>query len=281
MQQDKKQTKRKSTANRKLTVEELRAELEAKHTNSIVKDLNKYGNDYLEKSHYRWWWEFVQVGVKNNTLRAELAEDRVTADTVAKLIDDFVAPQTDLGIDDFEYVENFGGWWERIGHQLFTELAVPYINPIEIRVDEDHGVNVPKIVLEVPLNISRKLLQQQFNAIIDHYYPEKFMRHAASTAVYKIEPATKDRFFEFGYMLAVWQHRQREDKMPLWEVHCLAIEDEDLRNKLRNNENTGDEREQYGKKVDRAYRQADELMRNALLGKFPKDDEFQKARGRD
>ena len=40
------------------------------------------------------------------------------------------------------------------------------------------------------------------------------------------------------------------------------------------------ERIRMGRKLDKLYKQADELMKNAVLGEFPNDDAFQaKKRG--
>lgn len=266
---------------RKLPLDELKKELEAAHTMSIVKDLWKYGDKHLAKSHYRWWWEFVRAGSRDEQLTVELKGDKVTAKTMQKVVADFDAENPEYKVDSTDGVwGDYVSWWHRVGHQLFKELAVPYVNPLEIRVDDEYGIKVPKIVLEVPLNISRDLLRTQFDAVIDHYYPDKFMRHTASTAKYKIEPVVNDRTFDFAYLLAVWKLRQKDENMPFWEVHCRVQKDYELIAKLRDDENTSDEREELTKKAERAYKQADELMRNAMLGQFPKDDEFQKSKGR-
>jgi hypothetical protein len=266
---------------RKLPLQQLKKELEAAHNVGIVKDLWKYGDNHLAKSHYRWWWEFVRAGSKDEKLTAELTQNKVTARAMQKVIADFDAANQDYEFDSADGVwGDYVTWWQRTGHHLFKELAVPYINPIEIRVDDEYGVEVPKILLEVPLNISRDLLRIQFDAVIDHYYPDKFMRHTASTAAYKIEPVIKDRTFEFAYLLAVWKLRQEDENMAFWEVHCRVQKDHKSLERLRDEENTSDEREELTKKAERAYKQADELMRNAMLGQFPKDDAFQKAKGR-
>lgn len=266
---------------RKLPLDELRKELEAAHTAGIVKDLWKYGDNHLAKSHYRWWWEFVRAGSRDEKLTVELKSDKVTAKTMQKVIADFDAANPEYEVDSTDGVwGDYVSWWRHVGHHLFKELAVPYINPLEIRVDDEYGIKVPRIVLEVPLNISRDLLRIQFDAVIDHYYPNKFMRHTASTAAYKIEPAVKDRNFDFAYLLAVWKLRQEDENMPFWEVHCRVQKDCKLLDRLRNQDNTSDEREEFTKKAERAYKQAEELMRNAMLGQFPKDDEFQKTKGR-
>jgi hypothetical protein len=276
----KKKTARPKTV-RKLPLAELKAELEAAHNRGIVKDLWKYGDNHLAKSHYRWWWEFVRAGARDEKLTAELKQNKLASRAMQKVIADFEAENPEYEIDSTDGVwGNYVAWWQYVGHHLFKELAVPYINPVEIRVDDEYGIKVPKIVLEVPLNISRDLLRKQFEAVIDHYYPEKFMRHAASTAAYKIEPAVKDRTFEFEYLLAVWKLRQQDGNMPFWEVHCRAQKDFELLNTLRDEDNTSDERQELAKKAERAYKQADELMRNAMLGQFPKDDEFQKTKAR-
>ncbi len=246
------------------SVEQLREELRAAHSVGLVKDLWKYGDDHLAASHYRWWWEFVRVGANDPEISAQLAADEASSEKFQSIVLDFNPDHDD-----------FADWWQHQGRDLFKEVAVPYIDPKEIRIDEHHGIATPIVVMEVPLNISRDLLRKQFDAIIDHYYPKDFMRHSASTAKRKIMPAKKDRIFDFAYLLSVWRTKREDQGMPFWEVHCIAVNDERLRNMLRNQSNTSDERQELTKKAERAFNQADELVRNALIGLFPDDRMFQ------
>lgn len=251
------------------SVEQLKAELKAAHTKGIVKDLWKHGDDHLAASYYRWWWQFVRVGANDQQLRDQLLADTAKATAFRAVVQDFV-PNS----------EDFNQWWRDRGHALFKEPAVPYINPWGTRVATENGTDTPTLLLEVPLNISRDLLRKQFDAIVDHYYPDEFMRHAASTADRKIVPAKKDRTFEFEYLLDVWRHKRANPDMHLWEIHCVAIKDQDLQKRLKKEANTSDERQDLTKKVERAFKQADELMQNALIGSFPNDGQFQKKKGR-
>ena len=249
------------------SVEQLRAELKAAHERPIVKDLLKYGDDHLEDSHYRWWWEFVRVGATDAALCTKLLADQDKAEKFRAVLSDFKSEDDD-----------FSSWWKDQGRELFKETSLPYIDVIGTKIVNSDGVATPKVLLEVPLTMSRRLLRKQFEAIIDHFYPKEFMRHAASTARRKIEPAQKDRIIDYAYLLSIWTHRQSNPHLPLWEVHCLAMDDQDLRQRLGNDGNTSDERQELTKKAERAYKQSNELMENALIGAFPDDKLFQLAK---
>jgi len=250
-------------------VAELRSELERLHKNDIVKDLWKKTEDRLRQTHYYWWWRFVHAGAKQKSITDELEAESKKADAFRSVIVDF-----DLAHD------NFDEWWADRGRGLFQENTVPHIDPLGVKVVEKDGFATPIVFMAVPLSITKELLVEQFKLVVDAYFPENFMRHAASTAERKIEPSQKDREFNYEYLLAVWTLRTDNPNMPFWKVHCQAIGNTAMETELEAADSASAERSSATRKAQQAYKQADELMRNALIGCFPKDGEFQqKKRG--
>lgn len=246
-------------------VAQLRAELEHLHANDVIKDIWKKTEARLKQTHYYWWWEFVRTGVKNQQLLDEITADAVKASELTAVRQDFEA-------DDM----NFENWWEERGRALFQENTVPHIDPIGVKVVEKNGFSTPIVFIAVPLSISKDLLLEQFKLVLDSYFPENFMRHAASTAQRRIEPSQKDREFDYGYLLEVWNVRTSNPNLPFWKVHCKAKGDDKQLKELEVVGSASAKQAAATRKAQQAYNQADELMRNALIGQFPKDDQFQK-----
>lgn len=250
-------------------VAQLRAELEGLHANDVIKDIWKKTEARLKQTHYYWWWEFVRTGVKHQQLIDEITADGVKAPALTSVRQDFEA--NDM---------TFENWWVEQGRALFQENTVPHIEPIGVKVAEKDGFATPIVFIAVPLSISKDLLLEQFKLVLDSYFPENFMRHAASTAQRKIEPSQKDREFDYSYLLAVWNVRTSNPNMPFWKVHCKAKGDAKQLKELEVAGSASAKRAAATRKAQQAYNQADELMRNALVGYFPKDDQFQqKKRG--
>ncbi len=246
-------------------VAEVRAELNKLHKNDIVKDLYKKSEDHLEKTAYHWWWEFVRAGVKQSSVTEEIAEDAEKAQALKGVIEDF-EPNGDA----------FRVWWQRKGRDLFKEDTVPHIIPVGITAETKDGFTTPYVAVLVPLSISKKLLVDQFKLIVDSYFPENYMRHAASTAERKIHPSKKDKSADFQYLLDVWTARRENPSLPFWHIHCLAAKSDTLLAELKTKGSANSIKLKLKSQTEQAYKQADELMRNALIGHFPKDDEFQK-----
>lgn len=250
-------------------VDELRRELEQLHRNDIVKDLWKKTEDRLRQTHYYWWWRFVHAGANQKSVRDQLLADSKKAATFQSVIEDF-----DLACG------NFDEWWSDQGRTLFQENTVPHIDPLGVKVIEKNGFATPIVFMAVPLSITKELLVEQFKLVVDAYFPKTYMRHSASTAQRKIEPSQKDREFNYNYLLSVWNIRTSNPKMPFWQVHCKAIGDNNQLKKLEDAGSASAKRSAATRKAQQAYNQADELMHNALIGQFPKDDQFQeKKRG--
>lgn len=250
-------------------VAEVRAELNNLHKNDIVKDMYKKSEDHLEKTAYRWWWEFVRAGVKQSSVIKQIAEDAEKAQALKGVIADF-EPSGDA----------FRVWWQRKGRDLFKEDTVPHIRPLGITTETKDGFTTPYVAVLVPLSISKKLLVEQFKLIVDNYFPENYMRHAAGTAERKIHPSKKDKSIDYKHLLDVWVARQNNPKLPFWHIHCIATESDKLYEELKGKDSADATKLQLKSQTEQAYKQADELMRNALIGQFPKDDQFQeKKRG--
>lgn len=246
-------------------VVEVKAELNQLHKNDIVKDLYKQGEDHLDQTAYRWWWEFVRVGVTQTSMIKAIKGDTEKAKALQAVIEDF-EPNGDA----------FKVWWQKKGRDLFKEDTVPHIIPMGITAETKDGFATPYVALLVPLSISKKLLVDQFKLIIDSYFPENYMRHAASTAKRKIHPSKKDKSADFKYLLEVWIARRKNPKLPFWHIHCLATKNDALLDQIRDADSANQIKLKLKSQTEQAYKQADEFMQNALIGYFPKDDQFQK-----
>jgi hypothetical protein len=152
-------------------------------------------------------------------------------------------------------------------------------SPDDNEYKRTHGV-----VMVVPMTIGRELILQQFNVLLDIYHPgTDLKRHEHSTAKRKIFPKQRYRAKggDYAEMIGMWRAqreniRQKADE-PLWKVYCRFTGDERLMRQLENRDEI-DQRIKLSKQAEQLYKQADELMRNAILGEFPKDSEYQKAK---
>jgi hypothetical protein len=238
-----------------------------------------------EDTLYRWWWAFLRAAGDHPEVKAEAigsgAEAADRAESVAKVEKGF----GDLGTD-------FGAWWHRVGSKIFAEVSVPLIHVLKPAPNDEEFKREHGVFMIVPMTISRELLLEQFNVMLDVYHPGKELRrHEHSTADWKIYPKQRYVEVEYDQLLKIWAEKRRNDKRPQpkpsWEVYCDALGLDNLKEKYspsdvdeRTKRDAAHKRIQLGRKFDKLYKQADELMKNAVLGQFPNDDAFQaKKRG--
>jgi hypothetical protein len=240
-----------------------------------------------EDTLYRSWWAFLQAANEHPEVKSEAIGSGADAAARAKKVTEVEQGFGDLGSD-------FGAWWHRVGTKIFAEGGVPLIHVLKPAPNDEEFKREHGVIMIVPMTISRELLLEQFNLMLDIYHPGKELRrHEHSTAEWKIYP--KQRYVEVDYeqLLKIWREKRRNDdrheadRKPAWEVYCDAVGLDNLKEKLARRDlgevakrEAGMERIQLGRTFDRLYKQADVLMKNAVLGEFPNDDAFQsKKRG--
>ncbi len=225
----------------------------------------------LDKTLYRWWWEFQKAASDHPSVKREVAAKRAANRAEIEENDGYFR---DLG-DDFET------WWGAGGKEIFREHDIPLVQVIGPKTKDNQFYGKSMLVV-IPLTISRELIIDQVWEALEVYHPkEKLRRHEHSTAARPLYAKQRQRDTSFGLLLNVWReqeaHIAKTGKQEVWwKVYCRAIGKPQLIEELgQRGSHTLDQRLEYGKKAQDLYEQADELMRNAIRGEFPNDDRYQ------
>jgi hypothetical protein len=130
----------------------------------------------------RWWWEYLRLSKDYWFLCRTCAEGRPqTYDE--KLAQIFI---------DFGNVHegSFEDWWRRTGSDLFAEQELPpRVQQITSADTAVPGNRVGKILVEIPLQLTRETVQKQISEILDLYSDQRPRhRYETSTSKYPIEP---------------------------------------------------------------------------------------------
>lgn len=158
---------------------------------------------------------------------------------------------------------------------MFREQGnIPLIRLIETEPDPTGPMFARSVVLEVPMTISREVIMEQLNFVLDRFHPgDALLRHQYSTAQWPIYPRPRYRRDKLGILLSVWKARQRNPQPTFWEIGrelnlapWLKIQEVDA------SRAASDIKKELGDKVARLYVQAEKLVHNAALGHFPRDD---------
>jgi hypothetical protein len=231
---------------------------------------NRLPIGYQQRSPYYWWWAYLR---RSGEYLATCASGG--AGKLSSLYADF----GDVRDDDFHK------WWtggER-GAALFAE------QPLAVRFEELSTPNqwqagwrqTDVVVVAVPLAMSKRALKGAFAKLLDARHvgkrgrPSVAARHAVSTAKYKLE-----RNYDINHLrLAldaydVWvsnQSKSRTERLTLWEIgSTLKIN----RAAIKKAESGSDDeklegRNVLGATVRRYVKQAQAMIENAGLGRFP------------
>ena len=240
-----------------------------------------------ELSLYRSWWEFMRAAEDHPIVEIEAVGTGEGTKEKAKRLKETTEAFGKLGRD-------FLMWWKLTGQNVFAEETIPLIQVIKPEPDDEEYKREHGVIMIVPMTISRPLLMQQFKIVLDVYHPnDQFKRHAASTSQLKLYPRKRDIDVDYDQMLKIWRAKRanvalnKKDQKSDWEIYCDALGLDNLKLELSNDQLTqenreivGTKRQQMARTVNNLYAQADELMRNALLGQFPNDQGFQQKKGR-
>ena len=257
-------------------------ELRREFPQDLHKEIWGHTNGETDQTLYRWWWEFMRASQDYPEIRDSVSK---TAKAKVELQD----TQDRFG----ELGNSFNEWWDRTGHDLFAERGVPLVTVLMPRLDDEAFKEANGVVVMIPLSISRELILKQLNIVLKAYHKgNQLKRHDASTAQLGIYPRPKYPDTDYNLLLNIWRARARDARLgnskAWWEIFCDATGDENLRKSLavsaRHNKHRKDAlkesdkaeaRLKIGKQAEILYQQADVLVRNAILGDFPRDDDFQ------
>lgn len=262
--------------------------LEKRYPRNLHKELWGRQDADAATSLYRWWWEFLRAARDFPKVAEPLMTDNEAAEKVAEVAADF----GDLGDD-------FGDWWGRTGRNLFAEDGVPLIQVFKPEPDDLDYILRTGVVMVVPMTISRELILQQINVMLDIYHPgDDLRRHVHSTAKRKIFPKQRYRDVDYDLMIKIWRERKANPEytevsstegklrtktknwtVPWWKIYANVRADDKLTKELEKSTlASAAERERYSKLAEKLYKQAEALMPNALIGDFPNDTAFQQKR---
>lgn len=253
----------------------LKERFDRRYPQNLHKELWQFADKQPENSLYRWWWEFQRASRDYPSLRDELAKSATNASEIEAVERDF----GELG-DDFKV------WWENQGASLFAEKGIPLITvPGSQDPNNIDFINKNGVLMIIPMTISRELIIDQLNVVLDVYHPkEKLRRHAHSSADRKIYPRQRYPETDYEVLIKIWREFRRNKiasaKRRLWEIYCDALDEPTLRQQLEmKTADAAAARIKISKVATKLYEQADELMKNAIQGHFPKDDAFQAKKG--
>ena len=225
-----------------------------------------WANEKPENTLYRWYYDFIRASRDFPSLRTALASDPAKADAIAELDRHFGNLSTD-----------FSTWWEDQGHLIFEEEQIPRIEVLNGEPEQEHGRREQGLFVRIPLNISRDILLEQLNFVLEAYHPgDALRRHAFSRAQVKLYPRQRYPSTDYGLLLRIWRAvndlRQTQPQVTWWRVYCQATGALDTLAQLEKKEKADDHlREQMIRTAKKLYKQADVLMKNAIVGQFPRD----------
>lgn len=114
----------------------------------------------------RWWWEYLRLSKDYWYLCQTCAEGEPDTfdETLAQLFRDF----------GNVHKGTFEDWWRRTGSALFAERSLPprveQITSVESAIA---GNRAGKILVEIPLQLTRETVQKQLNEILDRRSDER------------------------------------------------------------------------------------------------------------
>ena len=178
----------------------------------------------------------------------------------------------------------FSKWWLKTGYRIFSE-AVPFrsienIEPSQIKLklkQAKEDSDIPKLLLEVPLNLSPQALQDEFRRILkqhDEYY-EQYDRWNYSTAQVHQQRETKHTYSSIKRVLTTYKECERlraTENLKLYDIAMRLNLNPTYINSLHNkNRLSSYEKEVLSNMVSDQVKPARYLMANATEMSFPND----------
>jgi hypothetical protein len=163
-----------------------------------------------QKSIYYLWWEFLRRHESYKRTCETKGKGKY-----ARLYEDF----GDVHATDFKT------WWSKgeRGARLFSEPAVPMsVAPLKrdelVRLGESDWDSTSLLVVSIPLMLPKRFITQRLTDILRTHHTRKRgqRQHKESRARYPI--AKQFNFYSLQTTLKVWDFRQKNPTMKLWEI---------------------------------------------------------------
>ena len=208
-------------------------------------------------SYYYWWWAFLRESDEYRQARKGEGTE-----AMLQMADDF----GQLG-------DHFPTWWFKRGRDIFAEkMAFPQVRKLHSKDLENYEPNKNKLMLEIPLTIRRSTLLKQINKILDAEHEGAALRlHKFSQAQRRIYPKQRIRKTTFKPILDVWQMRKTDKDMPFWQIgELLRLSPSFIVGPADDTDTVAYKHRNMTLTVQRLYRKAQELIKFAARGDFPR-----------
>jgi hypothetical protein len=219
------------------------------------------------RSPYYWWWVYL----RRNGDYLKCCEDEGKG-KCAKLYKDF----GDVREDDFKK------WWKEKGVELFSEKHMSEGGDMALMelTDKsqwnDSWISSKVLVIAMPLTSSKRYLQSRFNALLKKRHTTKrgrqYKTFDESSAKYPLAKNYTIRNLETT--LAVYdeylKYKEQVPKVPYWKIgQNMRL----VPSAMTTDNMSMNERQVYrnvmGASVKRYITNAEKMIANAALGKFP------------
>lgn len=219
------------------------------------------------RSPYYWWWVYL----RRNEDYLKCCENGGKG-KFAKLYKDFGDVRED----------NFKGWWKEKGVELFSEKHVSeggdmVLMELTNKSQWNEAWTSDKVlVIAMPLTSSKRYLQSRFNALLKRRHTTKrgrqYKTFEESSAKYPLAKNYTIRNLETT--LAVYdeylKHKGQIPKVPYWKIgQSMRL----VPSAMTTDNMSMNERQVYrnvmGASVKRYITNAEKMIANAALGKFP------------
>jgi hypothetical protein len=221
---------------------------------------------FQTKSPYYWWWQYLR---RNKDYLA--CCEKGGKGKLAKLYKDFGDVRED----------NFKKWWNegKRGAHLFAEnKGALKLMELEDKTHWDDSWSKDEVmILAVPLNSSKRYLQSRFGRLLKLRHPTKkagrpMKKLGKSNAKYPLERNYTIRNLETTLLVydEYLKHKGATPKVPLWKIgENLTL----IKTSMTTPEMSQNERQVFrnsmGASVKRYITNAEKMIANVALGKFP------------
>lgn len=257
-----------------ITAENFDQTMQALYPDGLHKEIYWTG-EVPGQTLYRWFYDYVRAAREISTVRDEMAADPDRAEAMAETD----RLWGDLGTD-------FDSWWAAGGAQLFSEHDIPRVKVLNGRPDQEQTRREVGLLVGIPLHVSRDILLEQLNFVLAAYHPaDALRRHEYSTAAIKLFPRERYPATDYEFLLKIWRAARpindRGEQVKWWRVYAEAagLDQATIAQLEQNAHADNPTRDRMSRAAKKLYKQAERLIRNAVIGQFPRDEEIERELG--
>lgn len=230
----------------------------------------KRGGVHWERSIYYYWWRFLRTSQRYRLLceKAGVGGNAALRRVYADFGNVFAFDDTKSG---------FAAWWNESNDEMGTNrgaylFGYPALDRVSVvkaaaDFDDEHA-----ILVAIPKGLRKREIRAQLDTILKKEMPRK-RGERLKTADVRYRPL-HERMHGLDTALAVYELRQRNPKMPLWEVAHLA--EASRRVKLNKDEadrskrtHTADKKAYLAQHGHRLFARAEKVIAGVERGVFP------------